>query len=357
MPDWKTTPTDYRRLKILVVTSSLIPVPPPRYGGIEREVAQLVTGLHERGHDVTLMAGEGSHVPCRILTYSERQNASKIERAWAKASFWARVAALLPGYDIVHWHGRVDYFEPAMLRPRMPKIVTFHNPILERDVRAFARFGGHNLTFVSISDAQSMHVRNIGRWRTIHNAVGSTNGVGHARSENDPYLLFLGRLSPEKGAHSAIAVAKATGEKLLIAGKRDPDPQSRGYFQKDIEPHLESGRVEYLGEVDNVRKEDLLANAKALLFPINWEEPFGRVVVEALAHGTPVIAARRGAVPEIITHGVEGFLCDSEEEMIEAVSLIGKIDRDACRKRAETGFSIKALIDNYERLYFSRLRN
>ncbi|MBI4394418.1 MAG: glycosyltransferase family 4 protein [Euryarchaeota archaeon] len=350
-------PVAAKRLKILVVTSSLIPVPPPRYGGIEREVAQLVSGLHARGHDVTLMAGTGSKVPCRLVTYSEQQKGSKAQRAWAKAAFWARLAGMLPHYDVLHWHGRADYFEPAALRPRMAKVVTFHNPIIGKDVEHFRRLGGRNLAFVSISDAQSRHVRNVGRWITIHNGIETNGGSATKDQGGAQYLLFLGRLSRDKGAHTAIKLAKATGERLLIVGKANPDPQSAGYFESEIAPHLKDGQIEYLGEVDNDRKETLLAKAKALLFPIEWDEPFGRVVVEALAHGTPVIASKRGAVPEIITHGVEGFICESEREMVQAVGMIDKIDRSACRHRAETAFSVDALVTNYERLYASMMEN
>jgi len=234
----------------------------------------------------------------------------------------------------------------------MPKIVTFHNPICLSDVKWYHTRFGQSVTFVSLSDAQARHVRHIGNWVTIPYGF-SLDDIRAVTEASDPgYLVFLGRLARAKGVHTAIAVARATGYPLKIAGNVVPTPEGEAYFRNEIVPNLSPGKIEYLGEVNDGERNALLGGASALLFPIEWEEPFGRVLVEAMACGTPAVAFNRGAVPEIITNGVDGFICHSFEEMVEAVKKIAQIDRAACRKKVETCFSDKTLVDRYESLFY-----
>jgi glycosyltransferase involved in cell wall biosynthesis len=168
---------------------------------------------------------------------------------------------------------------------------------------------------------------------------------------DDAPLVFLGRIAPIKGTHHAIAVAEKSGRDLVIAGNVPDDPQEQVYFKKQIEPHIDGDQIQYVGPVDDEEKNKLLGQSAAFLMPIEWEEPFGIVMAEALACGTPVIGTRRGSVPEIVTDGETGFICDSVGEMVRAVARIDTLNREACRQRCEAHFSAEAIVDGYEQLY------
>jgi glycosyltransferase involved in cell wall biosynthesis len=228
----------------------------------------------------------------------------------------------------------------------------FHNPISEREVRSFLGKAKGSVTFASLSEDQSRHVRHLGRWVTIPGGLSLSTFHASLTPVSPPYLAFLGRLTRVKGAHTAIAVSKATGIPLKIAGNIVDDEEGKLYFRQEIEPHLCPGKTDYLGEVDDFAKDGLLGGATAVLFPITWDEPFGRVVVEAMACGTPPIAFARGAVTETITDGVDGILCNSVEEMIAAVKRVSTIDRKACRRTAERSYSDEALVTKYEDLFY-----
>ena len=199
--------------------------------------------------------------------------------------------------------------------------------------------------FVSASDHQRAHLAGTGAWRTIYNAV-DTNRLAFAPRPDPGYLAFLGRLTANKGVHIAIEVAKKLGRPLRIAGNVSDEAGGREYFETRVRPQLGDG-IEWVGAVDDAAKVAFLQNAAALLVPIQWDEPFGLVVAEALACGTPVIAMLRGSMPELIRHGVTAFLCRSTDEMMDAVGRLGAIDRRACREDCEARFSADRMVEDY----------
>jgi glycosyltransferase involved in cell wall biosynthesis len=198
-------------------------------------------------------------------------------------------------------------------------------------------------------------VDRLAAWRVIDNAVPVERFTFTAEVPGDAPLVFLGRIEEIKGAHLAIRVARQAGRRLIIAGNVPADVQSRAYFRESIEPHIDGVRVVYVGPVDDERKSEVLSGAAALLMPILWDEPFGIVMAEALACGTPVIGLSRGAVPEVVEAGQTGFVCDTVEAMAAAVPRLAEVSRARCRRTAEARFSQAALVDAYEALYASLL--
>jgi glycosyltransferase involved in cell wall biosynthesis len=256
----------------------------------------------------------------------------------------AQVFERAEDFDLIHCH--VDYFAfPFSRLVATPTVHTLHGRLDLRHTRAtHAYFRGVSL--VSISEAQRRPLEDLQlAWvATVHHGLPlETYPLGSGRGA---YLAFLGRIAPEKRPDLAIGVAKRAGLPLKIAAK--VDPVDRTYFEREIEPLLADPLIEYLGEIGEAEKPGFLGNAVALLFPIDWPEPFGLVMIEALACGTPVIARPCGSVPEIITHGRTGFIADTVEEMAAAVRHLDRIDRSRCRRETETRFSVERMVDHYE---------
>ena len=342
------------RLRILLVMDPLIPVPPEHYGGIERVVADLADGLHRRGHDVTLWAGPGSQTlgACkpfgRVGEWTRWSNIRNV--ATLTARFWRRPAR----FDLVHNFGRLAYLLGVLPRD-LPKLQTYMRTVDPRNMRIVRRLGGRRMHYTAVSHAIRDTARpGGGDWSVIYNCAP----VEQFKARTDVEwatapLVYLGRLERCKGVHTAIAVARRLGRPLRIAGTISTRPEERAYFQREVEPQIDGSLVTYLGPVNNTQKGELLGSAAALLLPIEWEEPFPVVLPESLLCGTPVIAFRRGGVPEGIDHGLTGFLCDTPEEMAAMVGRLGEIDRLHCRAEAERRFSDAAVVDAYEALYRS----
>lgn len=339
-------------LRILLLMDPLVPVPPEHYGGIERVVADLADGLTRRGHAVTLWAAPGSRTLGALEPFGrvgEWTRSSNIRNtATVTARFWSR-----PGrFDLVHNFGRLAYLA-GVLRSSLPKVHTYMRPVNPRNIELVSTLGGRRLRFTAVSAAiRDTGLPGGGEWSVIHNCAPvdqykARTDVDAARAP----LVFLGRLERCKGAHTAIAVARRLGRPLHVAGNVSALPHEKRYFRREIEPQIDGTLVTYLGPVDNARKNALLGGAAALLLPIEWEEPFPVVLPEALLCGTPVIAFRRGGVPEGIEHGKTGFLCDTPEEMAAMVSRLPEISRQACRAEAERRFGDAAIVGAYERLY------
>ena len=332
-------------LRILMTADAELPVPPRLYGGIERVIALLANGLSARGHDVTLVAHRDSRIDGRVVPY--RSVKSSGLSAVSNASVVMRTAATMRP-DIVHSFGRLATLG-AILPTRVPKVMSYQRAVTAASVRWGRRLAGNSLTFVSCS-RRLVHGRDdaIG-WRVVHNAVDVDRFRFAPTVAPDAPLVFLGRIEAIKGVHVAIDVAKRAQRRLIIAGNVAPGHEA--YFDQRVRPHLNGGHITYIGAVDDEAKSGLLSNAVALLMPVLWEEPFGIVMAEALACGTPVIGLARGAVPEVVDHGVTGFVCRDECEMDVAVSALGELSRAACRSAAETRFSQPALVGGYEDVY------
>lgn len=254
-------------------------------------------------------------------------------------------------YDLLHFHHPETALPYASLFPKVPVAYTLHDPIFGWYNDIFEMFRSPNQFFIAISDYQRSKAPNLQFAGTVHNGI-DTNQFSFQKNHGQ-YLLYAGRVVPEKGVHEAIKVAKQTGLKLLIAGPIYDD--KKDYFTKQIKPHL-NDQIQYLGFVDHQKLVGYMQKAKALLAPISWDEPFGLTLIEAMACGTPIIAFRRGSIPEVVKHGRTGFIVDNVKEMVNAVGMVGKIDRADCREHVLEHFSEQIMIDNYEATYKNILR-
>jgi glycosyltransferase involved in cell wall biosynthesis len=339
-------------LRILLIVDPLISVPPLHYGGIERVVADLAAELHRRGHQITVWAGPGSQSPGQLQTFGRSGEIGPWCGFRNTALITARLWRYRKQFDIIHNFGRLAYLTGA-LRWNTPKVQTYMRRIAPRNIRRVDQLGGRRIRFTAVSAAtRDTGAPGGGTWTVIYNCASV--GTYQLRAEVDPAtapLLFLGRLERCKGAHTAIDVARRLNRRLIVAGNISNLPEENEYFRRELEPNFDGRLISYIGTVNDQQKNELLGGAAALLLPIEWEEPFPVVLPEALLCGTPVIAFRRGGVPEGITHGVTGFLCDTPEEMAALVGRLGEIDRQGCRAEGERRFSNDSIVSDYETLY------
>ena len=323
-------------------------IPPLLYGGTERVVSALTEELVRRGHDVTLFASGDSLTAARLVPITDRALRLDPEVRDAYAYTMLELGAVFERageFDLIHNH--LDYFAfPFGRLTRTPLVTTMHGrldlPDLPPIVGAY-----RDLALVSISDSQRAPLPWANWAATVYNGIDLGPYAFHGR--HGSYFAFIGRISPEKNLEGAIAIARRTGIPLKIAAKVDPVDED--YYQADIKPLIDGRLVEYLGEIGEGEKAAFLGPAYALLFAVDWPEPFGLAMAEAMACGTPVLGLRRGAVPEVVEDGVTGFVRDSVEELVEAAWRIPELDRVACRRRVEARFSAAAMADGYETVY------
>ena len=333
-------------------------VPPRAYGGTERVVHVLTEELVRRGHDVTLFASGDSVTTARLVPVVD-EALWRRQPAYADfAPFWSlalgKVARELADFDLVHNHLDFHGYPMARLAP-CPLVTTLHGRLDLPELQPLYR-EMLDMPLVSISDAQRRPVAWANWIATVHHGIVLDEFTFNPRPGR--YLAYLGRISPEKGLDTAIHVARRAGLPLKV-GARMPlpftnDPNVRAdweYYQQVIEPLLRDADVELVGEVSGAAKDEFLRDAAALLFPIRWPEPFGLVMPEALACGTPVLAFRAGSVPEVLEDGVTGFVRDDEDGLVAAAACLGDLDRARCRAEAERRFSAAAMADRYERVY------
>jgi glycosyltransferase involved in cell wall biosynthesis len=327
-------------------------VPPKLYGGTERVVAWLVEELVELGHDVTLFASGDSVTRANLIPVVPR--ALRLDRPRsdpiaAQAILLEAVAEHASDFDVIHAH--IDWLHlPLLSRLGVPFVTTLHGRLDLRGLSAVInRFP--DAPFVSISDNQRLPLSQANWLGTIHHGLPAD--AFRPVFKRGSYLAFLGRLTAEKGPEVAIRIAQAAGMPLRIAAKVPRG--ERAYFKQRLEPQIDGKQVQLIGEVNDEAKQDFLAGAAALLFPIDWPEPFGLVMIEAMACGTPVIAFSRGSVPEVIDHGVTGFVVDGEAEAVEAVRRLSELNRHKVRRRFEQRFTVKQMAKRYSE-YYERLR-
>jgi len=340
-------------VRICLIADPYLPVPPETYGGIERVIAMLVAGLTRRGHRVTLFAASGSRVECELLTYGAPPHLTPTSRLRELLQVSGGLARRARSFDVVHSFGRLAALLP-ILRGSLPKLQSYQREITPRSVERGARWSGGSLLFTSCSTSLRKDVSHLGRWETVYNGAPADRFDFSPHVGADAPLVFLGRIERIKGAHTAIAAARAAGRRLMIAGNVPEGHQS--YFDEKVRPYLEGGSIRYVGPIGDAEKNRLLGAAAALLMPVEWEEPFGIVMAEALACGTPVIGLDRGAVPEVVEHGRSGFVCRSLDELVTAVGKLDQLNRRDCRRRFEETFSDEAVVAAYERLYERELR-
>ena len=349
-----------RRLHVVLTVDPYLPVPPRLYGGIERIVDFLACGLVSRGHRVTLIAHPDSRTPAELVSYGVPPHSGHWARLREVAQVGARLLRRAGSADVVHSFGRLAALVPILPMRWIAKVQSYQRDVVPwRSVRIAERLAGRSICFTGCS--ASVYTRPEGRgpfggeWHTIFNGVETGRYRFVREVPDDAPLAFLGRLEPQKGAHDAIAIARAAGRRLLIAGNQVSTGAAARYFDEAIRPHIDGDRVTYLGPVDDEQKNDLLGRCAALLMPIGWAEPFGIVMTEALACGTPVIGYPRGSVPEVIRSGVNGFLCDDIEEAARLVQRLPEIDRAAVRRDCESRFGNEVIVSAYENLYFDLL--
>jgi len=334
-----------------------IPVPAPAYGGIEEVVRLLSEGLVAAGHDVTLFAAPGSDSSADVVELLDESYPDDIQKAQFEADHVARAFAQIDEagergdpYEVIHDH--VGHTALAMAdRVAVPLVHTLHGPFTEDASRVYAEHGPE-AKIVAISQSQLDDAPDgMGGGVVVHTPIDCSEWP--YREEKEDFLLWIGRMSPDKGPHRAITAAREAGVPLVLAGPVQPGQED--FFAEEIEPHVGSDGIEYVGEADAERKRELYGQARALLLPIRWREPFGLVMVESLACGTPVIAFREGAAPEVVEDGETGFIVDDEHAMASAVGRLGEIDPAACRAACERRFGVSAVVHGYEAVYRSAI--
>jgi glycosyltransferase involved in cell wall biosynthesis len=339
-------------MRILMSVDPEIPVPPQFYGGIERIADALVRELQVRGHIVGIAAHRDSTVPSdRLFPWPGAKSQQLRDTLRNMAALWRAVREFKP--DVVHSFSRALYLLP-LLPAGLPKVMSYQRRPGKRQVASANALALGSLVFTGCSE----HICRKGRdgggtWVAIPNTVPIERYTFRPGVKPDAPLVFLSRVERLKGAHTAIEIAKRTGRRLLIAGNHGTAGEDLRYWETEIRPHLGMNGIDYLGPVDDAGKNELLGVAAAMVVPIEWEEPFGIVFAESLACGTPVVSRPLGALPEIVRHGIDGYLIDTVEEACAAVGRLGAIDRRDCRSRAETMFSADVVVAQYETLYRS----
>ena len=334
-------------MRIALIAPPWYPVPPTGYGGIEWVVALLADGLTDRGHDVTLFAPSGSTTRARLVSpLGESPPPESIGNPWYEASHAVSAYEHGDEFDLLHDHtGPVGVSIGALTE--CPMVHTLHGPFTPEALMLYGRIARH-LWFVAISESQ----RSLGppdlRWAgVVYNGIATERYP--YREDKEDFLFFLGRADEEKAPDLAVEAARRAGRRLVMCATRKNE-RERSYWAERVEPLL-GDDVEVYGECSHEQKADLLARATALLFPIQWPEPFGLVMTEAMACGTPVVAWHNGAVPEVIDDGVTGFVVESMDELVRAIGRVGELDPRAARARVEERFSAAAMVTGYERAY------
>ncbi len=334
-------------MRIAQVAPLYVATPPLSYGGTERIISGLTEELVRQGHEVTLFATGDSRTSARLVACAPKAMGfdQVFETGAAHIGMLAQVYRRASEFDVIHAH--IDYpVFPFASHSKTPTVITLHGA-LDTPGYPEALLAFPDLNYVSISDNQRTPLPQLHWLATGHHGLD----IGSYPYGEQPgsYLLFVGRISPEKGPDRAIAIAKACGIPLKIAAK--VDPKDRAFFNQVVRPQLDDPLIENIGPVGERRKRELMRNALALLLPIRWPEPFGLVFIEALACGTPVLTCPSGAAPEILAEGVTGFMRETDEELVEAARRVSDVARSGCRAWAEQRFDRKRMTSDYLKVY------
>lgn len=341
-----------RRLKIAQVAPLYESVPPKLYGGTERVVSYLTEELVAMGQEVTLFASGDSRTRARLVACAERSlrlDPQCEDSLVHHVAMLQRVVDESDAFDLIHFHIEYLHF-PLSRLIQLPHVTTLHGKLTIADLKPLYRIFA-DMPLVSISLAQREPLPEVNWVANISH--GLPVDLLRPRYRPGQYLAFLGRISPEKGVEQAVDIAVAAGLPLKIAAK--VDKKDHEYYELVVRKKLTHPLVEYIGEIGEEEKEDFLGNAMALLFPIDWPEPFGLVMIEAMACGTPVVAYDRGSVSEILEHGVNGFIVKNMDEAVGAVQNIGLIERRECRRVFEARFSASRMASEYLKAYITQV--
>lgn len=327
-----------------------IPVPPPLYGGHERLVYLFAEEYARQGHEVTVLAGPDSHNSGKTVAFGINDlNRSEWQRRKEILFVWQYLAKNKSNFDLIHNFGRLIYLLP-ILNNRVKKIMTYGRPVATPGIKFFTSLPNRNLIFTACSNYCVSTGNVAGNWKTVYNAIDFSQYQLQENVDKSAPLMFLGRLDRIKGVHTAIEVAKQTGSKLIIGGNIPHTTDNYQYFKTEIEPLIDGQQIVYLGPLNDKAKNKYLGQSKALLFPVEWDEPFGIVMIEAMACGTPVIAFNRGAVPEVVNDNT-GIRVENELQMIAAATHVGRLDRARCRETAKKRFDIAQITQDYLQIY------
>jgi len=336
-------------MKIAQVAPLWERVPPFRYGGIELIVCLLTDELVRRGHDVTLFASGDSITTAKLKSVHDqalRLDPSIREPGLYEQMMLVDIYQQAHHFDIIHSHVGCAAFSYTGF-VKTPTVHTMHGIFTPDNEKMFRKFAWQ--PYISISEAQREPRLGLNYIHTVYNGIDPNVYSFEPIPLQPAYLAFVGRLSPEKGPIEAIKIARASGLPLKMAGK--VDVVDRDFYREQVEPLIDGEQIQYLGEVTHEEKVALLRGASVTLFPITWREPFGLVMIESMATGTPVIGMALGSVPEIIAHGKTGFVCHSIEKMIESIPDAMKLDRQTCRDYVLSHFSVQSMTDEYEKAF------
>jgi glycosyltransferase involved in cell wall biosynthesis len=335
-------------VRIAVIAPPWLPIPAPAYGGTEAVIDQLARGLHAAGHDLLLVCHPHSQCPVPRASVIPAEDTARMGRASIELEHAIGAYELVQDYDVVHDHTLAGPIYSARF-PDLAVVTTNHNPFT-RTMNALFGAVVPRVALVAISKSHASSTE-LPIAAVVYNGVNVDDfPIG---SGDGGYVALLGRMAADKGVHRAIAVARAAGVPLKIAAKMR-EPREREYFDEFVRPHL-GDDVTYLGEIGADEKRDLLASAMALLNPISWREPFGMAMVEALACGTPVVGCPQGAAPEIVEHGLTGYLGDTDAELVAGLATVGRIDRAACRQSVQQRFSVEQMVCGYVGVFERRV--
>lgn len=335
-----------QKMRILLTADPEMPIPPETYGGVERVVDNVLNGVVAEGHDVTLCAHADSKVPCKLIPWSGLHSLKRSDTLKNMVTF--SKVALGSKFDVIHSFGRSVYMT-AVLPFSVPKIKSYgRDPTMKNIKNTVSLSRKGSMVFTGCSDYITRQLQAEGEAYTIYNSVPIERYTPTYSVEPDAPLIYLGRIQDVKGTHIAVEVAQKCNRRLLIAGNIWPGCEE--YFQRTVQAHL-NDRIQYVGVVNDVQKNELLGKSAALLMPIQWNEPFGIVMAEAMACGTPVMAFPYGSVPEVVQDGVNGFICKDAADMAQKVADLHKIDRRVVRRIVEEKFSNGAIVKDYLKLY------
>jgi glycosyltransferase involved in cell wall biosynthesis len=334
------------RMHIAIVAPPWFTIPPEAYGGIEEVVGDLTRALIARGHEVTLVGAGADATPANFLRTYREPVSDRIGEPLPEMMHAAAAAKLLEDLDIDVVHDHTLAGPLTATRRPAPTVATMHGP-MDGELGDYYRQLGDTVSLVAISDAQRGLAPDLNWVATVPNGVDVASFP--FQEDKEEWVLFIGRFSPEKGADLAIEAAQAAGRRILLAGKLN-EPAEQEYFDEAIRPRL-GGSASYVGEVDAAGKRELYAKAACLLFPVRWPEPFGMVMIEAMACGTPVVALRAGSVPEIAVDGVTGIICAEPAELPAAIGAAAGLRAADCRAHVADHFDVTIMAEGYEKVY------
>ena len=339
-------------MKILIIMDPGIQIPVTGYGGHERLVEMFANEYFRLGHEVHLLITNGSAVSGCTVHPLGKAGYPTVKKDANKAIFtaWSFLWKHRKSYDLIHNLVRLIYLLP-LWNSKAKKIMSYGREITGSNINYLLKFPHKNIVFTGCSRNLISRSGANGNWQAIYNAIDFNKYTSTTNLPNDAPLIFLGRIEKVKGCHTAIAVAKETGNRLIIAGNISPLAEEQLYFNEQIKPHIDGIQIIYIGQVNDTQKNEWLGKSKALLMPIEWSEPFGIVMIEAMACGTPVIAFNKGSVEEVIETNTTGFKVRNKNEMIMAVGNINLIDRRHCREMAIKQFDVKVIAKNYLELF------